>query len=105
MLWSALLGAIIGLIAIVYDITFRRVRRFFVTCPIPHVAQARDRRAGHRAMRPGFVSIYHGALIPIGPNYEAVREILVRPHPVADADRVCDFQSCRDHLLAWLRRG
>jgi CIC family chloride channel protein len=34
--WSALLGAGIGLIAIVFDITFRRVRVFFVRSPIPH---------------------------------------------------------------------
>src|SRR5579871_5244429 len=39
LLWSALLGAIIGAIAIVFDITFRRVRRFFVTLQIPHVAK------------------------------------------------------------------
>src|SRR6202167_5035417 len=38
LLWSALLGGIIGLLAIVYDITSRRVRRFFVTLRIPHVA-------------------------------------------------------------------
>ncbi|HVN28049.1 MAG TPA: chloride channel protein, partial [Candidatus Binataceae bacterium] len=28
-----------------------------------------------------FVNIYHVGLIPVGPNYEAVREILARPHP------------------------
>ncbi len=81
LLWSALLGTIIGLIAIVYDITFRRVRRFFVTLHIPHVAKLVIGGLGTGLCGLIFISIYHGVLIPIGPNYEAVREILVRPHP------------------------
>ena len=51
LLWSALLGAIIGLIAIVYDITFRRVRRFFVTLHIPHVAKLMIGGLGTALMR------------------------------------------------------
>ncbi len=81
LLWSALLGAIIGLIAIVYDITFRRVRRFFVTLHIPHVAKLAIGGLGTAACGLVFVSIYGNLLIPIGPNYEAVREILASPHP------------------------
>ena len=80
LLWSALLGAIIGLIAIVYDITFRRVRRFFVTLHIPHVAKLVLGGLGTAMCGLIFVSLYHNSLIPIGPNYEAVREILGRPH-------------------------
>src|SRR5579862_833765 len=81
LMWSALLGAIIGLIAIVYDITFRRVRTFFVTLHIPHVAKMVIGGFGTALCGLLFVSIYDNTLIPIGPNYEAVREILARPHP------------------------
>ncbi len=81
LMWSALLGAIIGLIAIVYDITFRRVRRFFVTLQIPHVAKLVLGGLGTALCGLLFVHIYDISLIPIGPNYEAVREILARPHP------------------------
>ena len=81
LLWSALLGAIIGAIAIVYDITFRRVRRFFVSLRIPHVAKLAIGGLGTALCGLAFVGIYDGGLIPVGPNYEAVREILARPHP------------------------
>jgi len=81
LMWSALLGAIIGLVAIVYDITFRRVRRFFVTLDIPHVSKLVLGGLGTAACGLLFVHIYDNMLIPIGPNYEAVREILARPHP------------------------
>jgi CIC family chloride channel protein len=81
LMWSALLGAIIGLIAIVYDITFRRVRQFFVGLRIPHVAKLVLGGLGTAICGLLFVYIYDNTLIPIGPNYEAVREILARPHP------------------------
>jgi CIC family chloride channel protein len=81
LMWSALLGAIIGLIAIVYDITFRRVRRFFVTLRIPHTAKLVAGGLGTALCGLVFVNIYNNGLIPIGPNYEAVREILANPHP------------------------
>jgi CIC family chloride channel protein len=81
LMWSALLGAGIGLIAIVYDITFRRVRRFFVTLRIPHVAKLAIGGLGTALCGLIFVSVYDVGLVPIGPNYEAVREILARPHP------------------------
>lgn len=81
LIWSALLGAVIGLVAIVYDITFRRVRSFFVTLQIPHVAKVVAGGLGTALCGLIFVHIYDNSLIPIGPNYEAVREILARPHP------------------------
>ncbi|HLI80292.1 MAG TPA: chloride channel protein [Candidatus Binataceae bacterium] len=81
LMWSALLGAIIGGVAIVYDITFRRVRRFFVTLQIPHVAKLLMGGLGTALCGLLFVYLYNGTLIPIGPNYEAVREVLARPHP------------------------
>jgi len=81
LMWSALLGALIGLIAIVYDITFRRVRRFFVTLQIPHVAKLVLGGFGTALCGLLFVGMYNNTLIPVGPNYEAVREILASPHP------------------------
>ena len=79
--WSALLGAGIGLIAIVFDITFRRVRRFSITSRIPHWAKLTIGGLGTALCGLAFVTIYDGPLIPIGPNYEAVRYVLAHPLP------------------------
>ncbi len=79
--WSAALGVLIGLAAIVYDITFRRVRRFFVTLEAPHTAKLVAGGLGTALCGLLFVNVYPGSLIPIGPNYEAVREVLAKPHP------------------------
>jgi chloride channel protein, CIC family len=79
--WSAMLGAGIGLIAIVFDITFRRVRTFFVNLRIPHTLKLTIGGLGTALCGLMFVSIYHGSLIPIGPNYEAVRYVLSHPIP------------------------
>lgn len=79
--WSAMLGAGIGLIAIVFDITFRRVRTLFVTLRIPHTLKLTLGGLGTALCGLMFVSIYHGSLIPIGPNYEAVRYVLRHPIP------------------------
>jgi len=79
--WSALLGAGIGLIAIVFDITFRRVRRFSIASPIPHWLKLTIGGLGTALCGLAFVTIYDGPLIPIGPNYEAVRYVLRHPIP------------------------
>jgi CIC family chloride channel protein len=79
--WSALLGAGIGLIAIVFDITFRRVRRFSITSRIPHWLKLTIGGLGTAVCGLAFVTIYDGPLIPIGPNYEAVRYVLAHPIP------------------------
>ena len=79
--WSALLGAGIGLIAIVFDITFRRVRVFSVTSRIPHWLKLTIGGLGTALCGLAFVTIYDGPLIPIGPNYEAVRYVLAHPIP------------------------
>jgi len=39
LLWSAILGIGIGLIALVFDITFRRAREFFVASRMPHTVK------------------------------------------------------------------
>jgi CIC family chloride channel protein len=79
--WSALLGAGIGLIAIVFDITFRRVRVFSITSRIPHWLKLTIGGLGTALCGLAFVTIYNGPLIPIGPNYEAVRYVLRHPIP------------------------
>jgi CIC family chloride channel protein len=79
--WSALLGAGIGLIAIVFDITFRRVRRFSIASTIPHWLKLTIGGLGTGLCGLAFVTIYDGPLIPIGPNYEAVRYVLKHPIP------------------------
>jgi chloride channel protein, CIC family len=79
--WSALLGAGIGLIAIVFDITFRRVRMFSITARIPHWLKLTIGGLGTGLCGLAFVTIYNGPLIPIGPNYEAVRYVLRHPIP------------------------
>jgi CIC family chloride channel protein len=80
-LWSALLGAGIGLIAIVFDITFRRVRMFFVHSTVPHTVKLLAGGFGTAICGLAFVSMFPGNLIPIGPNYEAVRYVLSTPFP------------------------
>ncbi len=79
--WSAVLGLGIGLISIVYDITFRRTREAFVSSHIPHTAKLVIGGLGTALCGLLFTSMYTSVLIPIGPNYEAVREILAHPHP------------------------
>jgi CIC family chloride channel protein len=79
--WSAMLGAGIGLIAIVFDITFRRVRRFSITSTLPHWLKLTIGGLGTGLCGLAFVTIYNGPLIPIGPNYEAVRYVLKHPLP------------------------
>ena len=78
--WSALLGLLCGLIAMVFTIVFRRVRALAIHAPIPHT-----RKMVIGGLLTGvcgliFVIAYPGKLIPLGPNYEAVREVLTQPH-------------------------
>jgi chloride channel protein, CIC family len=76
LLWSAILGAIIGLIALIYDITFRRVRVFCVAARVPHTLKLAVGGIGTAICGLIFITRYPGLLIPIGPNYEAVRYVL-----------------------------
>ncbi len=78
--WAAILGALIGAIALVFDITFRHVRTSVIRNPAPHALKMALGGFGTGLCGLLFVSLYNGTLIPIGPNYEAVREVLARPH-------------------------
>jgi CIC family chloride channel protein len=82
LVWAALLGVICGLAAMGFAITFRRLRSFSIRAPMPHVL-----KMGVGGFATGlcgllFVTLYPAEpLMPLGPNYEAVKEILARPHP------------------------
>ncbi len=78
--WSALLGLIVGLVAMGFVITFRRMRRFFVQWPVPHFLKLALGGLLTGICGLLFLVIYPGKLVPIGPNYEAVGEILSQHH-------------------------
>jgi chloride channel protein, CIC family len=80
LLWSALLGAICGAIAMLFDITFRHARRFSIRAKMPHWIKMAAGGLLTGACGFLFVSAFRGNLIPIGPNYEAVPMILQQAH-------------------------
>jgi chloride channel protein, CIC family len=82
--WSALLGLFCGLIAMVFTITFRRVRAFAIHAPIPHTQKLVIGGILTAICGLIFVIVDPGELIPLGPNYEAVRLVLARPHPTTE---------------------
>ena len=78
--WCALLGLIIGLIAMIFTITFRRARAFFVKWAVPHWVKLAVGGLLTGICGVIFLHIYPGSLVPIGPNYEAVGMILDASH-------------------------
>ncbi len=78
--WSAALGLVCGLVTMAFDITFRRLRSFCVNASYPHWAKMALGGALTGACGLMFVSIFKGTLVPIGPNYEAVPQILQQAH-------------------------
>jgi chloride channel protein, CIC family len=80
LIWCALLGAVIGLIAMTFAITFRRVRGFVVNWTAPHWIKLAVGGLMTGVCGLIFVLIYRDSLVPIGPNYEAVGIILGTVH-------------------------
>jgi CIC family chloride channel protein len=78
--WAAVLGFGCGIIAMVFTITFRRFRSFMINLAIPHIAKLAGGGLLTGICGLVFVTIFPGILIPIGPNYEAVRLVLSQPH-------------------------
>jgi chloride channel protein, CIC family len=78
--WSALLGLIIGLVAMTFVITFRRARKFFVRWSIPHWFKLAIGGLLTGLCGLLFLQLYPGNLVPLGPNYEAVGQILSNSH-------------------------
>jgi CIC family chloride channel protein len=80
LVWAAFLGAICGLIVMAFDTAFRRFRSFMVRCHIPHWTKLAAGGLLTAICGLMFVSAFPGTLIPLGPNYEAVGNILTLPH-------------------------
>ncbi|MHB1838332.1 MAG: chloride channel protein [Acidobacteriaceae bacterium] len=80
LLWCALLGVLIGLVAMAFTITFRRARVFMVHWGIPHWLKLTMGGFLTGVCGLAFLSLFHGSLVPLGPNYEAVGEILGHHH-------------------------
>jgi len=78
--WSALLGLIIGLIAMAFVVTFRRARTFFTKWDLPHWIKLTIGGLLTGLCGLLFLHLYPGNLVPLGPNYEAVGNILGRHH-------------------------
>jgi chloride channel protein, CIC family len=81
--WSALLGLIVGLVAMAFVITFRRARMFCVRWNVPHWVKlaAGGLLTGLCGLL--FLQLYPGNMIPLGPNYEAVGDVLSHFHSTA----------------------
>jgi CIC family chloride channel protein len=80
LLWSALLGAGCGLVGMGFDMAFRHSRSFAVGLRIPHWVKLTVGGLLTGLCGLLFVSVFPGSLIPLGPNYEAVNNILLNPH-------------------------
>jgi len=78
--WCALLGLLVGLVAMVFVLTFRRVRGFFVAWRIAHWQKLALGGVLTGLCALLFLQLYPGTLVPIGPNYEAVGAILSTHH-------------------------
>lgn len=80
LLWSALLGLVIGLVAMAFVTTFRRARSFCINSRAPHWIKLAIGGLLTAVCGLVFLHFYGGALVPLGPNYEAVSLILQQPH-------------------------
>jgi chloride channel protein, CIC family len=80
LLLAAVLGLGIGTVAMVFGLAFRCARTFIVKLSIPHWTKLAAGGLLTGICGLVFVSIFPGPLIPIGPNYEAVENILTRFH-------------------------
>ncbi|HXN63906.1 MAG TPA: chloride channel protein [Candidatus Acidoferrales bacterium] len=76
LIWSAVLGVLIGLIAMIFAITFRRARQFVVKWKTQHWIKLAVGGLLTGLCGLLFVLIYKDSLVPLGPNYEAVGAIL-----------------------------
>ena len=80
LLWSLVLGALIGLVSMVFVLLFRRVRRSVVKWSWPHWIKLSIGGLVTGLCGLAFLQVYPGTLVPLGPNYEAVQNILTTSH-------------------------
>src|SRR5215469_2877289 len=78
--WSALLGLLVGIVAMAFVVTFRRARVFFVNWRVPHWVKLTVGGLLTGLCGVLFLHLYNGNLVPLGPNYEAVGAILDKAH-------------------------
>ncbi len=76
LIWCALLGLMIGLIAMTFATTFRRARGFVLKWALPHWIKLAVGGLLTGACGLLFISVFKQSLVPLGPNYEAVGAIL-----------------------------
>jgi CIC family chloride channel protein len=82
--WSAVLGAVCGLIAMVFSLTFLHAREFAVRAPIPHWSKLTIGGFLTGLCGLAFIALYPGRLIPLGPDYKAVGQVLTQAHGTAE---------------------
>jgi CIC family chloride channel protein len=82
--WSALIGLVIGLIGMAFAVTFRRARRFFIQWSVPHWAKLAVGGTLTGLCGLLFLAMYHGTLVPLGPNYDAIGQILTSHHRTSE---------------------
>ena len=80
LIWCALLGLGIGLVAMTFSITFRRARDFVVQWALPHWMKLAAGGLLTGICGLVFALSFRGPLVPLGPNYEAVGMILNKQH-------------------------
>jgi CIC family chloride channel protein len=80
LLWCALLGVVIGMVALVFNTVFRRVRTYCVHLAWPHWCKMSLGGLLTGLCGVAFLHLYHGRLVPLGPNYEAIGLILSQVH-------------------------
>lgn len=80
LLWSALLGVLIGLTSLAYVISFRRLRKLVVRFAAPHWVKLAIGGGVTGLCALAFLQLYPGVLTPLGPNYEAVNDVLRNSH-------------------------
>jgi chloride channel protein, CIC family len=81
LLWAALLGLICGLAAMGFSATFRKLRAFAIKFPIPHLLKLLFGGLGVGLCGLGFATVLGGRLLPLGPDYEVVRDLLANHYP------------------------
>jgi chloride channel protein, CIC family len=92
LLWCALLGLLIGLIAMAFVITFRRLRRWVIQWAAPHWIKLSVGGLLTALCGLIFLTLYPGPLVPLGPNYEAVGLILNHVH---SSSELMAFSVCK----------
>jgi chloride channel protein, CIC family len=80
--WSALLGVICGLAAMIFALLFHRVRAFVLGVPIPYIVKMLVGGVTTALCGLAFVALYKEELMPLGPNYEVVGKILAHRYSI-----------------------